>query len=71
MQAIIEEHALRYVLRHVGDATKIQAHPLADGWRVEVYGSGQTEPAGILHYSLTGDLLPEKSTLPIVRTTDV
>jgi antitoxin component of MazEF toxin-antitoxin module len=60
----IEKQALRYVLRQVGDAATIQVHSLVDGWRVEVYGAGMTDPAGILRYSLTGELLPEHSTSP-------
>ena len=64
-QQTIEKHAMRYVLRYVGDAATVQVHSLPDGWLVEVYGAEMTEPAGILRYSLSGTFLPEQSTLPV------
>jgi len=60
----IENRALRYLLKHVGDAVSIEAEPLPDGagWRVNVYGAGQTMLAGTLVYSPSGVLGLEQST---------
>lgn len=65
-QASIENRALRYLLSTVGDATTIAVSLLPDGtgWQVDIYGINQTEPAGVLIYSLSGALLAERSTLP-------
>ena len=63
-QQTIEENALRYVLRHVGDAATVQVQSLPDGWYVEVYGVDMAEPAGVLRYSMAGMLLPQQSTPP-------
>ena len=62
----IENRALRYILRYIGDAATIKIHSLPDetGWLVEVYGQGMEEPIGHLRYSLAGVLLPESSTSP-------
>jgi antitoxin component of MazEF toxin-antitoxin module len=65
-QTAIENRALRYLLSTVGDSVRVKAKALPDdeGWQVEVYGLDLTQPMGILIYSLTGDLLSERSTSP-------
>jgi len=65
-QSTIENRALRYLLSTVGDAATIRVEALPDdsGWQVEVYGEGVAQPAGILIYSPTGVLLPDRSTSP-------
>lgn len=62
----IENRALRYLTRYVGDAAtvKVQLLPDEEGWLVEVYGQGMNEPAGCLRYSRSGTLLSHASSSP-------
>lgn len=65
-KTIIENRALRYLLSWVGDTMSVEVNPLPDhtGWKVDVYGTGLTQPAGTLVYSLSGVLLTDRSTPP-------
>ncbi|NUM48342.1 MAG: hypothetical protein HUU38_26845, partial [Anaerolineales bacterium] len=57
-------HALRYLLKHAGDAVRIKVAPEGQGWRVIVFGSDQTLVLGSLFYDAFGQLVLEKSSTP-------
>ncbi len=61
-QTEIENRALRYLLANLGDAATVKVEKDNDRWRVSVYGAEGDEPIGQLAYSLTGELLLDRST---------
>jgi len=63
-QEAIENLALRYLLRTVGDAVFIEAKSHQDGWQVEVFGSDYTTTLGRLFYDTAGNLMQENSSTP-------
>ncbi len=65
-QGKIENIALRYLLSTVGDAVNVDVVLLPDGheWQVDVYGANMTAPAGVLFYSVSGELLKKRSMTP-------
>ena len=58
----IESQALRYLLRHLGDAVTIEAQQRDRAWRVTVFASDSLRPIGELLYDLAGDFLEKPST---------
>lgn len=60
----IENHALRYLLKHAGDAVRIKVEPEGDEWRVIVFGSDQALVLGSLVYDAFGQHVLEKSSTP-------
>jgi hypothetical protein len=60
----IENRALQYLLRNVGDAVVIETpqRSLNGDWLVQVLAGEAGEPLGEVYFSPTGDLISEKST---------
>lgn len=58
----IESQALRYLLRHLGDAVTIEARQREGAWHVAVFSSDSLRPIGELVYDLAGDFLEGPST---------
>lgn len=58
----IESQALRYLLRHLGDAVTIEARQREEAWHVAVFSSDSLRPIGELVYDLAGDFLEGPST---------
>lgn len=63
-QQDIENGALQYLLKNVGDAATVQVERENDKWRVAVFGAGIKEPLGHLIYGANGHLVEEESTSP-------
>lgn len=63
-QTDIENRALRYLFRNLGDAVLIEVKSHHHGWQVEVFGSDQTTSLGKLFYDAVGNLVEEKSSSP-------
>jgi hypothetical protein len=58
----IENQALRYVLKNLGDAALVEVKENTDEWHVTIYGRISNEPLGQLIYSAIGKLVVERST---------
>ncbi|HLF89547.1 MAG TPA: hypothetical protein VI451_11410 [Anaerolineales bacterium] len=63
-QEAIENLALRYLLRTVGDAVFIEVKSHQNSWQVEVFGSDHTTKLGMLFYDPAGNLRQENSSTP-------
>ena len=68
----IENRALQYLLRHVGDAVVIMApqRGATGDWLVPVLAGSTGEPLGGLRYTPAGKLVPERSTTAQVLRRD-
>lgn len=60
----IENDALQYLLKNLGDAATVQVEQEDDKWRVAVFAAGIRDPLGYLVYTVKGQLLEEHSTSP-------